>query len=204
MRWLIFAVCMVSLSLAANAEEDATYVKSAILKGARECSHDGPILGSDAAPKDLLAARKKNYDLLLGGHCIGPGDGVVIHYSEFDKGSDVDSGRFRQLTIYVPQADLRRGSLLKANSDFRLYYSDGGSVWIQQGHGVYGTFSQGKLFVRAAANSEVTLDIDLEIDVRFANQPLQDIRHISIHRNFREIDLSRLQMCLGMSAFCPR
>jgi hypothetical protein len=126
----------------------------------------------------------------------------VIHYSEFYRGSDVDSGQFQQLTIYVPHGNLRAGSHLTTN-DFQLYYSGGSTVWMQQGQGVYGTSARGGMLVREVTTERLMLDIDLEIDVQFANQPRKDVRRINLHRAFRGVDLGLLQTCLGIYGYCP-
>jgi hypothetical protein len=76
MRNLMLGVLALSVSLVAEARDDGTYVRSAMLKGADNCPHEGPSLGNDALPRDLRAVRKKNYGLLLGGHCIGVGNSL--------------------------------------------------------------------------------------------------------------------------------
>lgn len=106
--------------------------------------------------------RPEDTKLLLNGHYVKSGDGLVLLLRRFEKGKTftVDDETFEKLTIEIKGYTLDEPIRLDS-PNIRFYYSSGSSGFISKGHGVYAKSATGHIVVKAVEKGSIIVGLDL-------------------------------------------
>ena len=146
--------------------------------------------------------KKKNRELLLGGHYIKEGKNIVLLIRKWKAGKIyiIDDEWYEKLTIEIK--DYQIGIPIIIPSDqAKLYYSKGGSAWIDHGAGFYSSDATGEILLSKISERNLIVKINISLKAKSADslQKKQKIRaKFEGEYSFSKILLSDLTPWLGM------
>lgn len=206
--WRQIAILVVSAVLCGCERTAGHYISAAELSGARSCRASNTFeVDRTLSTEDVAweSKKKENRALLLGGHCVRAGGGVVLRYVTLQPGMPgvSDGEEYTQLTVSIPSLPAAPGetkSFGLANGDF--YFSVTGP-WFDKGYGLYAAAGSGEVQLRRIDSKRVAFQATLVVDAKNARDGASNKLKLSKSGLLEEAAIDDLSGCLGLLPACP-